>query len=277
MRCLFGFLCVCALVGTSPLSASAQVGKVATTSKPANGVWLVHAQNRLPPLLMLRASYYYLDVDPPGAQSAVPSEETKQRPVQTTQPTRSRLERWHPEAFVDPSTPTPEPAVKLEVDSTALQVTPTASPTLEELERRSFEDLERLEKKVRARRSPCWSEAEGAERAIFEESTELMRERDWPAGDRFERGELEIELGVDAVDLRGLDERVHHRGHFRASLGARAEMIFPSEDHAAHRALRAVVVERHVGVGQKDSEAVEVLAEIRDRFSEWTLGKRSLL
>jgi hypothetical protein len=96
---------------------------------------------------MLRASYYYLDVDPPGAQPAVPSEETKQRPVQSTQPTPSRLERWHPEAFVDPSKPASEPALKLEVDSTALQVTPTASPTLEELERRAFEDLERLEKK----------------------------------------------------------------------------------------------------------------------------------
>jgi ferric-dicitrate binding protein FerR (iron transport regulator) len=94
---------------------------------------------------MLRASYYYLDVDPPGAQPAVPSEETKQRPVQSTQPTRSRLERWHPEAFVDPSTPTPEPAVKLEVDSTALQVTPTALPTLEELER--LEEKKRPERR----------------------------------------------------------------------------------------------------------------------------------
>ena len=47
----------------------------------------------------------------------------------------SRLERWHPEAFVDPSQPASEPALKLEVDSTALEVTPTAPPTLEELER----------------------------------------------------------------------------------------------------------------------------------------------
>jgi hypothetical protein len=33
MRYLFGFLCVCALVGTSPLNASAQAGEVATASE----------------------------------------------------------------------------------------------------------------------------------------------------------------------------------------------------------------------------------------------------
>jgi hypothetical protein len=33
-----------------------------------------------------------------------------------------------------------------------------------------------------------------------------MRQRDRPAADRFERGELEIELGVDAVDLCRLGE-----------------------------------------------------------------------
>ncbi|MBW1757918.1 MAG: hypothetical protein JRJ80_17360 [Deltaproteobacteria bacterium] len=67
---------------------------------------------------------------------------------QPAQPTPSPIERWHPEAFVDPSKPASEPALKLEVDSTALQVTPTAPPTLEELERRAFEDLERLEEKT---------------------------------------------------------------------------------------------------------------------------------
>ena len=72
--------------------------------------------------------------------------------------------------------------------------------------------------------------AEGAGRAIFEGSTELMRERDGPAADGFECSELEVELGVDAVDLRALHERVHHRGDLGAALGARAEMILSSED-----------------------------------------------
>lgn len=30
-----------------------------------------------------------------------------EKPVQSKEPTRSRLERWHPEAFVDPSKPKP--------------------------------------------------------------------------------------------------------------------------------------------------------------------------
>ncbi len=63
-------------------------------------------------------------------------------------------------------------------------------------------------------------EAESAECGVFEGSAELMGQRDRPAGDRFECSELEIELGVDAVDLRGFDERAHQRSHLRASLRA---------------------------------------------------------
>jgi hypothetical protein len=103
MRYLFGFLCVCALVWTSPESASAQAGEEGTSAEPS-----------------------------------------AEEPVQSPQPTRSRLERWHPEAFVDPTTPTPEPALQLGVDSTGLEVTPTAPLTVEALKRQ--------EKKLRKRR-----------------------------------------------------------------------------------------------------------------------------
>jgi hypothetical protein len=64
--------------------------------------------------------------------------------VQSTQPTRSRLERWHPEAFVDPTKPASDPALQLGVDSAGLEVTPTVPLTVEELERQ--------EKKLRKRR-----------------------------------------------------------------------------------------------------------------------------
>jgi hypothetical protein len=54
----------------------------------------------------------------------------------------SLLERWQPEAFVDPAKPAPssqapseEPALKLEVQSTGLEVTPTET-TVEDVERR---------------------------------------------------------------------------------------------------------------------------------------------
>ncbi len=116
-----------------------------------------------------------------------------------------------------------------------------------------------------------------ATRTGLKRSAELMRERNRAAADRFERREREVELGVDPVDLRGLDERVHHRCHLRAALGARSKMILPSEDDTAERALRTVVVERHIGVGEEDLEALEVLPEVVDRFSEGASGQGSLL
>ena len=82
-------------------------------------------------------------IDPLDAQPAAPSEEeertsvepsSEEEPAQSTQPTGSRLERWHPEAFTDPLMPPSEPSLELGVDSAGLEVTPTAPPTLEELE-----------------------------------------------------------------------------------------------------------------------------------------------
>ena len=50
----------------------------------------------------------------------------------------SRLERWHPEAFTDPR----EPALQLTLDSSAVQVTPSAPPTVDELA------LEEIDKRI---------------------------------------------------------------------------------------------------------------------------------
>ena len=64
--------------------------------------------------------------------------------AQTENESPSRLERWHPEAFKDPSKPASEPALRLEVDSTALEVTPTVPPTLKELEQQEAQRRRRL-------------------------------------------------------------------------------------------------------------------------------------
>lgn len=54
--------------------------------------------------------------------------------------------------------------------------------------------------------------------------------------------------------------------------------MVPSSDHdPAQGTLHTLVVERHIRVGQKDPQAVEVLPQIRDGFSERALGNRSLL
>ncbi|NNK06488.1 MAG: hypothetical protein HKP50_04200 [Myxococcales bacterium] len=84
MRYLFGFVGVLAALAALPLSASGQAGKEALPKLAL----AIHAQHRLPAQFMLRASYYlYLDADEKGP---------------------SRVERWHPEAFVDPLEPDAE-------------------------------------------------------------------------------------------------------------------------------------------------------------------------
>ena len=84
-----------------------------------------------------------LGVSAQAGEEGTSAEPSGEQPAQPTQPTPSRLERWHPEAFVDPSQPASEPAPKLEVDSTALEVTPTGPPPLYELERQEEEKKRR--------------------------------------------------------------------------------------------------------------------------------------
>ncbi|MGB9339591.1 MAG: hypothetical protein WCB63_10150 [Polyangiales bacterium] len=108
MRYVFRFLCVCALgVVQLPQSASAQAGEKGTTSEP--------------------------NLQEPAA-SAEPAREEG----------ASRLERWHPEAFDDPSEPTSMPVYVDPVtgapltvpEDTAASEMPTAPPTEERKRRR---------------------------------------------------------------------------------------------------------------------------------------------
>jgi len=48
-----------------------------------------------------------LSVGAQAGEERTSAEPNAEEPVQSTEPTRSRLERWHPEAFVDPSKPKP--------------------------------------------------------------------------------------------------------------------------------------------------------------------------
>ena len=86
-----------------------------------------------------------------GAQAGkegTSAEPSAEEPVQSTQPTRSRLERWHPEAFVDPTKPASDPALQLELDSAGLEVTPTAPLTVEELKRQKEEEKKQHRRRV---------------------------------------------------------------------------------------------------------------------------------
>ena len=79
-----------------------------------------------------------------AAEEGASAEPNAEQPAQPTEPTRSRLERWHPEAFDDPSKPSSMPVyvdpvtgapLALPEGSPAPQM-PTAPPTEEEKRRR---------------------------------------------------------------------------------------------------------------------------------------------
>ena len=77
MRYLFGFLCVCAVTGTLPQSASAQAGEEAVPKVAL----AIHTQHRLPPQLMLRVSYYlYLDADADNGATSDQTEPNAEEP-----------------------------------------------------------------------------------------------------------------------------------------------------------------------------------------------------
>jgi hypothetical protein len=142
-----------------PTSVNAQGAEGA--SKQASAASFVHGGELLPPQLMLRASYYlYLDADadtgatsdetepnaeePKSAQAGgegPSAKPTAEEAVQSTEPTGSRLARWHPEAFDDPSKPTSTPVYVDPLTGAPLVVpedpqVPTAPPTEEQKRKR---------------------------------------------------------------------------------------------------------------------------------------------
>jgi len=69
------------------------------------------------------------------------AEPSPKEPVQSTQPTQLRLERWHPETFDDPSKPTSTPVYVDPLTGAPLVVpedpqVPTAPPTEEQKRKR---------------------------------------------------------------------------------------------------------------------------------------------
>jgi len=111
MRYIVGFALVLPGLMALPVSVSAQAGEGAASSA---GLTL-HAQHHLPPQLMLRASYFYYFEG-------------------------SRLERWHPEAFVDP---TAKPKAT-NVDETESSPAPeTDEPDLDTQSQRATEERNR--------------------------------------------------------------------------------------------------------------------------------------
>ena len=111
MRYLAGCTLVLVALVALPQSVAAQTVEEA----PASAALSIHAPHRLPPQLMLRASYFYYFEG-------------------------SRLERWHPEAFVDP---TAKPKAT-NVDETESSPAPeTDEPDLDTQSQRATEERNR--------------------------------------------------------------------------------------------------------------------------------------
>ena len=72
---------------------------------------------------------------------------------------------------------------------------------------------------------------------------------------RSARCRAHIAFGIDAAQLRGLDEAVEERGDIETASRTRPVMIFPAEDHGSQAALRLIVVERDARVVEKAREA----------------------
>jgi hypothetical protein len=98
-----------------PQSVAAQTGEEA----PTNTGLAIHAQRHLPPQLMLRTSYHlYLDVLDPVAWA--PDWDWCHEPFDC------------PDSDAKSAQPQNEPALQIELDSSGVEMTPTAPPTAEE-------------------------------------------------------------------------------------------------------------------------------------------------
>jgi len=121
MRYLFGFLCVSALVGTLPQSASAQAGEEAAPKVAL----AIRTQHRLPPQLMLRAGYYlYLDADADNGTTSDQTEPNAEEPKSAQANGEVATSESNPEEPV--SSPAPG----------------TEAPDIETLSQRAIEDFE---------------------------------------------------------------------------------------------------------------------------------------
>jgi len=120
MRHLDGFVVVLAMMA-SPLSVSAQAGEEAVP----NIALAIHMQHRLPPQLMLRASYFlYLDTD---AINGVASDQTESN-AEEPKSAQADGEVASPESNLEESVPSPAPG--------------TAVPDIDTLSQRAIEHYE---------------------------------------------------------------------------------------------------------------------------------------
>jgi hypothetical protein len=86
----------------------------------------------------------------------------------------------------------------------------------------------------------------------------------------------EILQGIDAARLARRDERVEAREALSALDIVDEEVVLSAKGDAAERALRAIVVERHVLIMKEDAELLPLVVRVANRCSDRTLARMSL-
>jgi hypothetical protein len=82
---------------------------------------------------------------------------------------------------------------------------------------------------------------EAVERLQRSGSAKLVRERHALAADARDRSGAQVRVGIDAGELRALDERVEDGGDVGAAPRLRAVVVLPADDDATERALGGVM------------------------------------
>ena len=87
----------------------------------------------------------------------------------------------------------------------------------------------------------------------------------------------QVRLGVDAGELRGLEDRVVQGRDLGAAPRLRAVVVLPPDDNAPHPVFGGVLVERHARVVGEHGEPGPKARHVRDRLAEAALRQRARL
>jgi hypothetical protein len=82
----------------------------------------------------------------------------------------------------------------------------------------------------------------------------------------------DVSLGIEAVQLRALDQRTEHGGSVAATIAADEHKILAGDCHTAQQALAQIVVDAEAAVGGKAGQCFPAAKGLSERFAKRSLG-----
>src|SRR5688572_24065933 len=86
---------------------------------------------------------------------------------------------------------------------------------------------------------------------------------------------LEIGIGFDLIELRGLDERAYHGPAFATAIGAGEQVILAAEGHRSDRPFDRVCIELDAAIVDEAAERIPAHKSIADGFREPAAARNS--